>query len=63
MFIIFVLNLNKPNITIHSNIRFMVIAYNHNLHFKIYCKKFQKQNYNSFHHNLTLQKTHTKDDT
>jgi len=29
MFIIFVLSLNKFNTTIHSNIRFMVIAYNY----------------------------------
>jgi hypothetical protein len=28
MFIIYVLNLNKLNTTIHSNIKFMVIAYN-----------------------------------
>jgi hypothetical protein len=54
MLIIFVLNLNKRTTTIHSKIKFMVIAYNHNLHFRIHCKKFQKQNYNSFHHNLTL---------
>jgi hypothetical protein len=40
----------------------MVIAYNQNLHFKIHCKKFQKQDYNSFHHNLTLQEIHTKDE-
>jgi hypothetical protein len=31
MFVIFVLRLNKLNTTIHSNIRFMVIAYNQNL--------------------------------
>jgi hypothetical protein len=40
MFTIFVLSFNKLNITIHSNIRFMVIAYNQNLHFKIHNKKF-----------------------
>jgi hypothetical protein len=28
MFIIFVLNLNKLNTTIHSNINFMIIVYN-----------------------------------
>jgi hypothetical protein len=28
MFTIFILNLNKFNTTIHSNIRFTVIAYN-----------------------------------
>jgi hypothetical protein len=39
MFTIFVLNLKKLNITIHSNIRFMVIAYNQNLQFKIHYKK------------------------
>jgi len=39
MFIIFVLSLNELNTTIHSNIRFMVIAYNHNFHFKIHLKK------------------------
>jgi hypothetical protein len=38
MFIIFVLILNKINTTIHSNIWFMVIAYNLNLHFRIHCK-------------------------
>jgi hypothetical protein len=32
MFIIFVLSLNKLNITIHSHIKFMVIAYNYDLH-------------------------------
>jgi hypothetical protein len=56
MFTIFVLIFNKLNIIIHSNITFMVIAYNHNLHFIIHYKKLQKQDYNSFHHNLTLQK-------
>jgi hypothetical protein len=40
----------------------MVIAYNHNLHFKIHYKKFQKQDYNSFHHNLTIQEILTKDE-
>jgi hypothetical protein len=60
MFTIFVLSFNKLNITIHSNIRFMVITYNHNLHFKIHYKELQKQDYNSFHHNLTLKKVHTK---
>ncbi len=52
MFTTFVLSLNK----------FMVIAYNHNLHFIIHCKKFQKQDYNSFHHNRILQKIQTKDE-
>jgi len=33
MFIISVLNLNKLNITIHSNIKFMVIAYYQNFEF------------------------------
>jgi hypothetical protein len=42
MFIIFVLNLNKSNTTIHSNIRFMVIAYNKNMHFRIHSKKNSK---------------------
>ncbi len=62
MFIIYVLSLNNLNTTIHSNIKFMVIAYNHNLHFKIHYKKIQKQDYNSFHHNLTLHETHKKDE-
>jgi hypothetical protein len=62
MFTIIVLNLNKLNITIHFNIEFMIIAYNQNLHFKIHCKKLQKQYYNSLHHNLILQKIHTKDE-
>jgi hypothetical protein len=39
MFIFFVLSLNKLNITIQSNIKFMVIAYNQNMHFRIHCKK------------------------
>jgi hypothetical protein len=60
MFTILVLSLNKLNSIIHSNIKFMVIAYNQNLHLKIHCKKLQKQYYNSFHHNLILQKIHTK---
>ncbi len=38
MFIIYVLNLNKINTTIHSNIRFMIIAYKQNLNFRIHCK-------------------------
>jgi hypothetical protein len=62
MFIIYVLSLNKLNTTIHSNIKFMVIAYNQNLYFKIYYEKFQKQYYNSIHHNLTLQEIHSKDE-
>ncbi len=60
MFIFFVLNFNKLNITIRSYMRFMVITYNQNLHFIIHCKKPQKQYYNSFHHNLILHKIHTK---
>jgi hypothetical protein len=39
MFTIFVLSLNKLNTTIHSNIKFMVITYNQNLHFRIHVKK------------------------
>jgi hypothetical protein len=62
MFIISILNFNKLNTTIHSNIIFMVITYNQNLHFKIHCKKNQKQDYNSCHHKVTLQKIHTKDE-
>ncbi len=62
IFIIFVLSFNKLNTIIHSNIRFMVIVYNQNLHFRIHCKKLQKQYYNSFHHNLPLSKIHTKDE-
>jgi hypothetical protein len=46
MFTISILSLNKLNNTIHSNIRFMVITCNHNLHFKIHYKKLQKQDYN-----------------
>jgi hypothetical protein len=46
----------------HFIIRFVVIAYNQNLDFRIYCKKNLKQYYNSFHHNLTLQKIHIKDE-
>jgi hypothetical protein len=60
MFTISVLSLDKLNTTIHSNIRFMVIVYNQNLHFKIHYNKLQKQDYNSFHHNLTLQKNSHK---
>jgi hypothetical protein len=59
MFIIFILSPNKLNTTIHSNIIFMVIGYNQNLHFKIHWKKLQKQYYNSFHHILILQTIHT----
>jgi hypothetical protein len=62
MFTSFVLSLNKLNIIIHSNIKFMVIAYNQNIHFIIHCKKLQIQYYNSFHHNLILKKIHTKDE-
>ncbi len=40
----------------------MVIAYNQDLHFIIHYKKLHKQDYNSFHRNLTLQKIHTKDE-
>jgi len=39
IFIIYVLSLNKLNTTIHSNIKFMVIAYNQNLDFRIHNKK------------------------
>jgi hypothetical protein len=38
VFTIFVLSFSKLNATIHSNIKFMVIAYNQNLHFRIHCK-------------------------
>jgi len=62
MFIIPILSFKKLNITIHSNIIFMVVAYNQNLHFKIHCKNLHKQDYNSFHHNLILQIIHTKDE-
>ncbi len=58
MFTIYVLSVNKLNIIIHSHIRFLVIAYSQNLHFRIHCKKLHKQEYNSFHHNLVLQKIH-----
>jgi hypothetical protein len=62
MFTILILSLNKLNTKIHSNIKFMVIVCNQNFHFKIHCKKLHKQNYNSFHHILTLLKIHTKDE-
>ncbi len=62
MFTIHVLSLNKLNTTIHSKTRFMVIAYNQNLYFIIHYKKLQKQDYNSFHHSLILQKNHAKDE-
>jgi hypothetical protein len=62
MFTISMLSLEKPNTTIHSNVKVMVIMYSQNLHFIIHCKKLHKQDYNSFHHNLTLQKIHTKDE-
>ncbi len=39
MFIISILSLNKLNTTIHSNIKFMVIAYNKKIDFRIHCKK------------------------
>jgi len=60
MFIISILSFNKLNNKIHSNIIFIVIAYNQNLHFRIYYKKLQEQYYNSLHHNLALQKIRTK---
>ncbi len=62
MFIIHVLSFNKLDITIHSNVKFMVIAYNQNLHFRIHYKNLHKQDYNPFHHNLILLKIHTKDE-
>jgi hypothetical protein len=34
----------------------MVISYNQNLYFRIQCKKIQRQDYNSFHYILILQK-------
>jgi hypothetical protein len=40
----------------------MLNAYNQNLYFRIHYKKIQKQDYNSFHHNLTLKEIHTKDE-
>ncbi len=43
MFINSILSLYKLNNTIHSNIKFMVIACNHNLHFRIHYKKLQKK--------------------
>jgi len=43
MFIIYILSLNKFNITIHSNIKFMVTTYNQNLHFRIHYKKPKTQ--------------------
>jgi hypothetical protein len=36
----------------------MVISYNQNLHFKIHCKKLQKQDYISFYHILILNNPH-----
>jgi hypothetical protein len=62
MFTISILNFNKLNTTIHSNIPTSdswLLHNNQNLHFKMHCKKLQKQYYKSFHHNLTLQKIHT----
>jgi len=38
----------------------MVVAYNQNLHFKIHDKKFQKQDYNSFHYILLLHRIHSR---
>ncbi len=58
-FTISALILNTHNSTIHLNTRFMVISYNHNLYFKIQCRKIQRQDYNSFHYILILQKIHT----
>jgi hypothetical protein len=37
----------------------MVISYNQNLHFKIHCKKLQRQDFTSFHHVQILQQIHT----
>jgi hypothetical protein len=39
VFIISILSFNKFNIAIHSNIRFMVIAYNQHLHSRIQYEK------------------------
>jgi hypothetical protein len=44
MFTIFVKSLNKCKTTIHPNIKFMVITYNQNLHFKIHLYKNSKSN-------------------
>jgi hypothetical protein len=33
----------------------MIISYKQNLYFKIHYKKFQKQDYISFHHTLILK--------
>jgi predicted 2-oxoglutarate/Fe(II)-dependent dioxygenase YbiX len=38
----------------------MVITYNQNLHFRMHKEKLQKQDYNSFHCDLIIQKIHTK---
>jgi hypothetical protein len=38
----------------------MVITYNQNLHFRIHKTKLQKQDYNSLHCDLIIQKIHTK---
>jgi hypothetical protein len=42
MFTIFVLSLNKLNTAIHSNIKFMGISYNQNMHFKIHYTKISR---------------------
>jgi hypothetical protein len=57
-FTILALILNIFNTTIHLNTKFMVIWYNQNLYFKIRCKKFQKQDYISFHHIFILKNSH-----
>ncbi len=62
MFTIFVLNLNKLNTTTipTSNSWLLHIIKIYTLEYIV--KQIQKQDYNSFHHNLTLQKIHTKDE-
>jgi hypothetical protein len=39
VFIIYVLSFNNLNIIVRPHIIFIIIAYNHNLHFIIHCKK------------------------
>jgi hypothetical protein len=58
-FTIFALIINTPNSIVHLNTKFMVISYNHNLYFRIRCRKIQIQDYNSFHYILIFQKIHT----
>jgi hypothetical protein len=57
-FTILALIFNIFNTAIHLNTKFMVISYNQNMHFRIHCKKFQKQDYILIHDILILNNSY-----